>query len=650
MHCLKRAALVALMAAVSTAAMGANQDDNSERLQSYVAAAQQAAARKDFSAAADSYRKAIQLSPQTAELWADLGLMYHETGNYDEAVKSFSEAARLNSSLYVPQLFLGIDNLTLKRTETAIPFLERAEKLNPADPQAPLTLGRALAIAGNGNRSSDAYWRALALAPDNGNAWFGLGMAYLQEVDTDARVMTSTYKDSTYSNLRTGELFAEQGKLVQAARAYKTTLSVASPPPCSHAGYGIVLLRQKALAEAKEEFDRESHSNSGCPLTSLGLAALQLLQGDTENALRKLIAIWKADPGFLQESLPLLRDGISAEQTEKLLSLAKDWQASQEISADFVELIETGLQSDSPVSAALTEPGADVPGRKQAAITPSPTDPEKLYLSGQFRKCSESLRPRLSVLPEKSLLLLAPCAFYTGDYRTAALAARRLTISATTRQTGLYWESRADERLAIAALTRAGEIDANSPRMHVLLGDVYRQKRRWEDAESEYRKALVLEPEDRSGRLGLAIALFEGGNSQDAFAADKELLQKNPDDPEANLLAGEILVQQHQYAGAESYLNKVRGTQPEFMPKLHALLGEVYANTDRIPEALSEFKLVTTGDDDGSIHYQMARLYQKIGDKKAAAEAFQVSKQLRAQWDASASVAVEQSGTDISRQ
>jgi tetratricopeptide (TPR) repeat protein len=650
MHCLKSAGLVALMAAVSTAAIGAIQADNSERLQSYVAAAQQAAARKDFSAAADSFRNAVQLSPQTAELWADLGLMYHETGNYDEAVKSFSEAARLNSSLYVPQLFLGIDNLALKHPETAIPFLERAEKLNPADTQAPLALGRALAITGNGKGASDAYTRAVTLAPDNGKAWFGLGMAYLQEVDTDARVMTSTYKDSMYSNLRAGELFAEQGKLVEAARAYKTTLSVASPPPCSHAGYGIVLLRQKTIAEAKEEFDLESHSTSGCPLTSLGLAAMQLIQGDTENALKKLIAIWKADPGFLQESLPLLRDGISAEQTGKLIGLAKDWQASQGIPAGFVELIETGLQSDSPVSAALTEPEVETPGPKQAVITPSPTDPEKLYLSGQFRKCSESLRTRLSVLSEQSLLLLASCAFYAGDYRTASLAARRLVTFPTSRQAGLYWESRAGERLAIAALTRAGEIDANSPRMHVLLGDVYRQKRRWGDAESEYRKALVLEPEDRSGRLGLAIALFEDGNGEAAFATEKGLLQKNPEDPEANLLAGEILAQQHRYADAESYLNKVRGTKPEFMPRLHALLGEVYANTDRIPEALAEFKLGITSDEDGSIHFQMARLYQKTGDKKAAAEAFQASQQLRKQWDDRASVALQQLTTDISRQ
>ena len=649
MHCLKGAGLLVLMAAVSTVAVRAIQPDNNEKLQSYLAAAQQAAARKDFPAAADSYRKAVEASPQTAELWTDLGLMYHETSNFQEAIKSFTEAARLKPSLYVPQLFLGIDNLELKLTETAIPFLQKAETLNPADPQAPLTLGRAYAIAGNGNGSSDAYWRAVSLAPGNGNAWLGLGMAYLQQVDSDARVMTSTYKDSSYDKLRASESFADQGKLVQAARAYKTALSEASPAPCFHAGYGIVLLRQKATAEAKTEFDREASSNPGCPLTRLGLAALQLVQGDTGNALSKLTAIWDADKDFLRENLPLLRDGFTTEQAEKLLALAKDWQKENKISAAFVDSIHVGLESDVPVSAALAESGADLPDKGNATLPVTPQDPEKLYLSGQFRKCSDSLRPRLSALTERNLVLLAPCAFYTGYYRTAAQAARRLAMNATTRQMGLYWESKADQKLAIAALVRAGEIDANSPRMHVLLGDVYRQKRKWGDAESEYRKALALEPGDRSGRLGLAIALFQDGNSEDAFAADNELLQSDPDDPEANLLAGEILVQSRKYADAEIYLNKVRGTKPELMPRLHALLGEVYANTERISEALSEFKLGIASDEDGSIHYQMARLYQKTGDKQAAAKAFQASQQLRKQWDDRASVALQQLGTDISR-
>ena len=43
-------------------------------------------------------------------MWANLGLMEHEGGDYAEAIKSFQQAIRLKPSLYVPNLFLGIDS------------------------------------------------------------------------------------------------------------------------------------------------------------------------------------------------------------------------------------------------------------------------------------------------------------------------------------------------------------------------------------------------------------------------------------------------------------------------------------------------------------------------------------------------------------
>ena len=650
MRWLKGAGLLVLMAAVSTAAIGAIQPDNSEKLQSYLAAAQQAAARKDFSGAADWYRQAVQVRPQTAELWADLGLMQHQAGKTSEATRSFAEAARLNPQLFVPQLFLGIEYLELDRAEAAIPFLERAEKLNPKDPQPALMLGRAYSNSGRGDRSSDAYSKAVALVPKNGNAWLGLGTAYLQQVESDAQEMTSKYADSAYVKLRAGELFDEQGKLIQAAEAYKSVSTLPSPPACSHAGYGIVRLRQEALSDARAEFDLESKSKSGCPLTKLGTAVLQLMQGDTAGALKELVTIWNTDPDFLRGSFSLLEGGISDEKRQALVSLAQQMESAGAVSAEFSSVLQDESRSDEPIASDLFEDHGNDQAPGQPTLTQLAETGEGLYRSGHYRKCSESLRPYTDKLSEQSLMVLATCAFYGGDYRAASLAARRLAASPSTRLRGLYWESKADQKLAIVALTHAGEIDADSPRMHVLLGDLYRQKRRWENAELEYKRAIALEPEGRTARVGLAIALFEDGKSDVALEEDKALLQKNPDDPEANLLAGEVMVQRKMYADAEPYLNKSRDTKPEYAPRLHVLFGEVYAATNRVPEALSEYKLGLATDVDGSIHYQLARLYQKTGDKKAADEAFAASKLLRKKWDDQASLAIQQSNTDISRQ
>jgi tetratricopeptide (TPR) repeat protein len=596
----------------SSIAPWAMQTGGTQDLESIVTAAKEAQTKGEFPKAAEFYRKAVKIRPDVAELWANLGLMDSLSGNSSAAIKDFTEAAHLNGSMYVPQLFLGIEYLKLNRAETALPYLQKAEHLNPRDPQVQLALGRAFALSGRGDRSSDAYMRAIDLAPNNGDAWLGLGMAELQQSSADDRAMKETYKDSPYAKLRAAEVFAEQGKLNRASEAYTSVLMIKSPPPaCAHAGYGFVLMRQHEVAKAQAQFEQELKLNPGCSLAKLGLAGIHLLNGESERALKDLLAMWNADRGFVQENLPLLRDALSEDQREQLLRMAGDLKA----------------QEDAPSADAAN-----------AAVSEAA---DALYLSGQYQKCAESMRPHLNALPVPSLSVLAACAFYTGDYRTAAAAALKLKSNPATHASGLYWESKADQRLAIAALARAGDTDSSSPLLHVLLGDIYRQKQRWDAAENEYRRALALDPHNQSAALGLAMALFSDGKNDEALATDKELLTETPDQSEGNLLAGEILVRSHHFGDAETYLTKIRDTGQKFMPRVHALLGEVYFATDRFPQALHEFKMGQVSDDDGSIHYQLGRTYQKVGDKEKADEAFRVSKQLRSQSD---------DGSDTSKQ
>jgi tetratricopeptide (TPR) repeat protein len=634
------------MAIVSTGAAKAIQPDNSEKLQSYLAAAQQAAARKDFPAAAESYSDAVELEPSVPELWANLGLMYHESGKQDEAIRSFKEAIRLNASLFVPQMFLGIEYLGSKKPEAAIPFLEKAEKLNPNDLQAALNLGKAYALSDRPDRAAAAYSIATRLAPNDGSTWLSLGTAYLQQVESDARLMTSTYSHSAYVTLHTAEVFAEEGKLVQAENAYKTALAFNSPAPCAHAEFGITLLRSKRVIEANEQFELETRSGSHCGLASLGAAVAQLAEGHPDTALTRLTSLSIADPGFVESSLPLFRGAVSDEQARSLANLAHARQNDPALSMDIGSLIEEAfLSRDTPAAVSSA-----AEGRPSRMSTPIPASAGRLYASGQYAKCDVALTQVLDSIAGDQLQLLASCSFDTGDFRTASIASQRLKTNAATRAQGLYWESKADQKLAIAALTRAGEIDADSPRMRVLLGDIFRQKRRWDDAETEYRKAVALDPKSRAARLSLAIVLFSELKNNEAFDIDRSLLAKDAKDPEANLLAGEILVQQNLYADAEPYLSKCQNLKPEFVPRLHALLGQVYAATDRIPAAISEYNAGLSTDEDGSIHYQLARLYQKSGDKNAADVAFRESQRLRQQRDERAHIALEQNSTDLSHQ
>ena len=647
---MRRTVLLALCAAIpltiSTVSVVAVAQDRDQTIRSLLADARAAQSRGDFTQAADAYRKAVALEPSVPELWANLGLMEHESGMSAEAIQSFKRAIRLNPSLFAPQLFLGIEYLKSKNPEAAVPFLENAEKLNPNDLQDALNLGKAYALLDHADRAADAYSIATDLAPNDGNTWLNLGTAYLQQVENDARLMTSVYSHSAYVSLRAAETLAEEGKPIPAERDYKAAIASGSPPPCTHAEFGITLLRTKNVADAREQFELETKAGSHCGLASLGLAFAQLVEGHPEVALAKLISISMADPGFVESSLPLFRDAVSAEQAKSLIDLSRARANDNSASVEIGSLIEKTFVSDeTPVQIEFSDVD-----RALSTRTAAPSDAERLVAAGQFAQSSDALKPVIGTIAGNQLQLLASCSFYAGDYRTTSAAAQRLKSNSATRAQGLYWETKADQRLAIAALTRAGEIDADSPRMHVLLGDTFRQKRHWDDAESEYRKAVALDPTSHAARLSLAIVLFTELKNDEAFNIDRSLLAEDANDPEANLLAGEILVQRNMYAEAEAYLSKCGNLKPEFLPRVHALLGQVYAATDRIPAAILEYKKGLSTDEDGSIHFQLGRLYQKSGDRNAAEEAFRESKRLRHQWDDRARLSPEQVPTDTSRQ
>src|ERR1035441_4201400 len=77
--------------------------DPDQTVRSLLAEARVAESRGDFAQAAGAYRKAVALEPSVPELWANLGLMDHESGMSAEAIQSFKQAIRLNPSLFTPQ-------------------------------------------------------------------------------------------------------------------------------------------------------------------------------------------------------------------------------------------------------------------------------------------------------------------------------------------------------------------------------------------------------------------------------------------------------------------------------------------------------------------------------------------------------------------
>ena len=215
----------------------------------------------------------------------------------------------------------------------------------------------------------------------------------------------------------------------------------------------------------------------------------------------------------------------------------------------------------------------------------------QLYGAGKYEQCSDALSSHLQALPLKLLELLAACAYSTGAYETAVAVAMKLEENSVTEAEGLYWDIRSAQNLASGALAYAGQLDSASPKLHVLLGDVYRQQGHFAEAEEEYRKTLGLEPRDTGALFGLCLALLTDLRTDQALQIAQTGLKQDPGDPELNALMGEILCAKHDFNEAEPYLRKGLNATPELVLHVHALFGKMYAGTNRIPQAIAELKL-----------------------------------------------------------
>ena len=569
------------------------QPDSGPRLESLLAEARQAQARSDFGAAAGAYRQALAIRPDLAELWSNFGLMLHQSGEYSQAEKAFRKSLDLNQSLLVPNLFLGLELLQLKRPREAVPYLSAAAKLAPADPQPPLALGRAYHAMWEPARSREWYQRAVALAPGNGEAWFGLGLAYLGSAESAAAQLTRLFLSSPYVSELAGDAFAEQGRLEDAIRRYREMLASGQPlPRCSRSSYGLALLRHDDRSEAGEQFQID---RSTCTAAPVGEARLLFESGDREKALAILAGLARSSPAEFQSALPAFWRGLNPEQLEALLQQLR--QSRDEIADVVAGAIRRG---------------------------PAPVFP------------LDSPPPELSKLTEDRLLEFAADAFFSGKFRHAALAGERLRQQYPKHAAGWYWTVRAHQKLGVASLARAGEVEPGSPRIHALLGDVYQKRKMYTEAQEEYSKILAIKPDDLAGLAGLAAAYLSDGQLELAQVTAQKALARDPADGDVNLLMGEILVAQHEYAGAEPHLQKGLHVRADLLARVHALLGRVYARTGRPKEAIRELTLGLPSDEDGSVYYQLARVYMETGDDDDAAAALAKSKEILARRDAMA--------------
>ena len=532
----------------------------------------------------------------------------------------------------MPNLFLGIDYLKLEQPEKAIPYLLAARRLDSSDLQVQLALARSEFALKRYPSAVQEYSAAIKQHADLSAAWFERGISYLEWVEKDADTISHEANESAYANALFAESLAEQHRYAQAADVYRNVLLTSNRPPCIRGQLGFVYLLLGDLARAGAEFDAERKSEPACALADLGTVELNVRRGSMHDALNTFEGMWIRDAGYMRSNRELFIRTMSKRDLKQFADAARTAAEEGKISGEALFFLLENSSADSGIGehdAALSPTKANgkaVRNLSAAAYSAART----LYSRQEYSKCAETLNGKLNATTSTAALsLLAACSYFAGKFALTSRVGLLLDERGAFSAEALYWSVRSNQRLAFTDLEHFEKLNPNSARAHILLGDAYRQSQNYDDARAEYSKSLSISENDPAALIGLASTLLLVSQADEAVAISTKALAYFPNDPEVNVLMGESLLAVRKFDEAESFLKKGLTAKPQMQPHVHALLGRVYAAQGHPREAAVELNLGLPSDEDGSIHYQLALQYRKLGDEKASQSAMKESETLK---------------------
>jgi tetratricopeptide (TPR) repeat protein len=362
----------------------AQDSGGSSFLQQYEAA-QRALTTGNYREAEQAFEKLKELEPNTAEVRANLGLIYFEERKFDQAIPELRRALKLKPSLTNSSAILAMSLSELGQYAEALPGLERG--FRSTDPQMKRMCGLQLERAYAGlRRDSRAVEVALELErvyPNDPEVQYHDGKIFGNFAFLTMQKLWQAAPDSVWKHQAEGEALESQGSYEAAIGQYREVLAKDPRRPGIHYRLGRILLARAQKSGAREdtnaaakEFEQELQLDPANGNAAYELAEINRNAGRFDDAQRYFELALKGHPDFEEAQLGLAAALISAQKPElalphleKAISLNRD----NEVSWWRLAQVERSLGNSDEQKKALAEFQRL---HTQAAARPQPTGSE----------------------------------------------------------------------------------------------------------------------------------------------------------------------------------------------------------------------------------------------------------------------------------
>jgi tetratricopeptide (TPR) repeat protein len=223
-----------------------------------------------FEEAIPYLEKAAKLSPATAELHANLALVYYSVQRSDDAVREAREALRLNAKLSRVRDILGLSLAGSGHCAEALPILGKSYAAT-TDRRERRELGTsgvkcAMAVQ-QGAGAADWVERLRQDFPDDPDVLYMATHVY-SELSTDAsQRLLSVAPGSIPAHVLNAEVLEMQGKTADAIAEYRKVIAMNPRQPDAHYEIGRLIMSASpdasARNEARQAFEEELKLDPG---------------------------------------------------------------------------------------------------------------------------------------------------------------------------------------------------------------------------------------------------------------------------------------------------------------------------------------------------------------------------------------------------
>ena len=615
----------------------------------------------DSAAAIDSYKKALEIDPNSAVVKERLAEIYAKSQHIRDAVVQAQEALkidpnnvdahRLLARIYVRSLGdLEAGDVQQQNLAKAIEQFQFILKLDPRDTYSALWLARLYRFENQHDEAEKVLRGVLKIEPDNDPALEQLSQLLIDEgrpqeaTDLLTRAAGEYASPDVYDLL--GDAYSQSKDYAKAEDAYRKAVESDPDDPGHRHGLAQALMAQDKYAEALEQFKKLCQLEPGSWENYLRAAQLYRHLDQLDQAESNLVHAKQLAPGNLEilynEAL-LYDDEGRFDDAEKVLS-------------DTIAGIKSTPGGNVNALGILYEQLGHAyrdQGNFQAAqdafqelgkLSPESHKRAQMLIIDTYRDSRDidrAIAEAKKALDEdpKSQDLTVQLALLYGEKSDTAEATRLLQglLKGTPADQEIYIdiaqvESRGKkfseaEQTALKAEQMANET-AEKQTAWFMLGAIYERQKKFEQAEQEFRKVLDVNPNNAAVLNYFGYMLADRGVRVDeATSMIQRALKQEPTNGAYLDSLGWAYYKQNKLAEAEEYLRKAvdrEGRDPTILSHLadvYLKLGQNERAAGLFERSLAEWQKVVPADYEvdkaNEVEAQLKNLKRRLAQKSS---------------------------------